>query len=130
MDETEQIQVVEGCEAAPGTWVVTTVSGSVYRVTVAEDGSATMVRGRAAVPADPELGLPGIALHGDGEELEVVSWSARVGPDAGAVFVYWSEERRMMIERSGSIYAGTVRKTSSVVVIEYVADLPDTEREQ
>ncbi len=115
----ESIHVVEGCEAAPGTWVVTTVSGSVYRVMVAEDRSATMVRGRAAVPADPEFGMPGIELHGDGEELELVSWSARVGPDAGAVFVYWAEERQNTVERSGSIYAGTVRKTSSVVAIEY-----------
>ncbi|WP_017794041.1 hypothetical protein [Leucobacter salsicius] len=115
------IQVIEGAEAAPGLWVVTTISGSVYRVAVAEDGSATMVRGRSEAPVDPEYGLPGIELHGDGEALELVSWSARIGPDAGAVFVYWSDERRDMVERSGSIYCGTVRKTSSVVGIEYVA---------
>ncbi|GAA1620928.1 hypothetical protein [Leucobacter chromiireducens] len=116
----EPIQVVEGCEAEPGLWIVTTVSGSVYRVTVAEDGSATMVRGRNEAPVDPERGLPGIALHGDGEQLNLVSWSARLGRDAGAVFVYWSDERRIRVQRTGDIYAGTVRKTSMVVGIEHV----------
>ncbi|MGO1735847.1 MAG: hypothetical protein ACTHZ9_05945 [Leucobacter sp.] len=119
--ERNAIRVVEGSDAAPGTWTVITVSGSVYRVTVAEDGAATMVRGHSEAPVDPEYGLSGLELYGDGGALELVTWSARVGPDAGGVFVYWSEERREIVERSGSVYAGTVRKTSSVVAIEFVA---------
>lgn len=53
-------------------WIVTKGFDSGWRVTVVEDGSATMLRGHSEMPADPELGLPEIALHCDRQNLELV----------------------------------------------------------
>ena len=58
-------------DAAPGTRIVTTVSGSVYCVAVAEEGPATVTRRPSGVPSDPALWLPGSVFSAMGLSL---SW--------------------------------------------------------
>lgn len=81
-----------------------------------------MQRMTGAALVDPEIGLPGGPLYGDGEVILVTSWRARVG-NAGAVFCFHAEGARQTSRVEN--YGGTVRHTSAVVSIERVSDAGD-----
>lgn len=108
---------VSGDSCDEGTYVITTVNGSIYEVIADLDRAATMQRMLRAAPADPTVGLTGAPLYGDGEVIPLHSWSAHVG-NSGAVFVFYAEDARQCARVED--YPGTIRRTSAVVSIEHI----------
>lgn len=124
MSESQYFDYVDGSSCEPGVYLITTVNGSVYEVVVTADAVATMRRMVHAAPIDPEYGIEGRSLYGDGEPIPLSAWSARIG-NPGAVFYFYAEGARQA-ERVED-YPGTIRRTSAVVSIQR-ADRPETPR--
>lgn len=106
-------------ECENGTYLISTINGSMYMLEVPQVGITTMRRLRHAIPVDEEQQALSLPLYGDESVIPLWEWHAIRG-GYGATFIFYAEGARKCEDVED--YPGTVRRTSPVTAIARVAD--------
>lgn len=111
MLSTETYEYLDSDSCAPGSYLITTANGSIYRVDVSEAGTTTMQRSHDAAPD---------GHRSDTKPIPVLGWVA-FRDNRGALFYFYGDDAPR--HQDVDDYICSVRHTSAVTAIERIDSL-------